>query len=41
MPYKEMGSVDTELVKVNIRKFNPEGMNVPYVEVGCVVSHDK
>ena len=32
--------IEAELVKVNIKKFNPEGMNIPYVEVGCIVSHD-
>jgi len=32
--------IDAKLVEVNIKKFNPKGMNVPYVEVGCVVSYD-
>ena len=35
------GFLYTELIKVNIKKFNPEGMNISYVEVECVVSYDK
>ena len=31
--------IDPELVKVNIKKFNPEGMSVPHVEVGFEASH--
>ena len=31
-------STEAESVKVNIKKFNPEGMNIPYVEVGCVIT---
>ncbi len=31
----------TESVRVSIKKFNPEGMNIPYVEVGCIITdHD-
>ena len=32
--------IDAEEVKVNIKKFDPEGMNVPYVEVGFIANHD-
>ena len=31
----------TESVRVSIKKFNPEGMNIPYVEVECIIAeHD-
>ena len=32
--------IDAEEVKVNIKKFDPEGMNIPYVEVGFIANHD-
>ena len=33
-------SVCLELIKVNIKKFKPKGMSVPYVEVECLTSSE-
>ena len=33
-------SVSLELIKVNIKKFKPKGMSIPYVEVECLTSSE-